>query len=95
MLLLVRGEHFTDEPCPQAPLATVATESILLWCGAEEGRSLSPAVVKMGRWEGSVSVSVRFYDFTQVVFPSLGICLGLAISSVLNTENSLAKCTFP
>lgn len=93
MLVLVRGEHFTDEPCPQAPLSTGATESIFLWYWGEEGRSLSPAVVKAGRWEGSIFV--HFYDFVQVVFPSLGVCLGLIISSVLNTENSLAKCTFP
>lgn len=95
MLVPVRGEHFTDEPCPQAPLATGATESIFLWYWGEEGQSLSPAVVKAGRWEGSVSIFVHFYDFAQVVFPSLGIYLGLVIFSVLNTENSLAKCTFP
>lgn len=52
------------------------------------GQSLSASVVKMGRWEGSISVFVNFRNYTRVVFPSSGSCLGLSIPSLQNSENS-------
>jgi hypothetical protein len=64
-----------------------------------EKQSLSAAVIKRGRWEGSDSMFINLHSYTQIVFPSLittiDSCPGPGISSLQNTENSLEKFALP